>query len=293
MIDYKPRVKTTQNGPVVDAGAEEYDPRLYEPATTVTPVGGLDAVVEEHIEFYRQEGYLAVGNVFDEDEVRDAKEGLLDLILGRVPEFQSITFESKAGENLDSLSDEERQDAVRRIAWFVDFEKRLRAMALSSKLEGILMRLLGEEPKLVQDMALIKPPGIGREKPWHQDHAYFNYPVDTPVTGVWIALDTATVANGCMHVQPRGHRPGPIVHFKRRDWQICDTEIMGKPCVAVPLQPGGALFFDSLLPHGTPANGSAQRRKAVQFHYAGKSAQPCGEEQRLAVFGSEGKEVEC
>ena len=30
--------------------------------------------------------------------------------------------------------------------------------------------------RMMQDMSMVKPPG-GREKPWHQDHAYFNYPV--------------------------------------------------------------------------------------------------------------------
>jgi hypothetical protein len=41
--------------------------------------------------------------------------------------------------------------------------------------------------KLFQDMSMVKPPG-GREKPWHQDSAYFNLPKSTPVVGVWIAL---------------------------------------------------------------------------------------------------------
>ena len=56
-------------------------------------------------------------------------------------------------------------------------------------------------------MALLKPPR-GREKPWHQDHAYFNLPLDTPIVGVWIALDEATPENGCMHVIPGSHREG-------------------------------------------------------------------------------------
>ena len=44
------------------------------------------------------------------------------------------------------------------------------------------------QPGLYQDMALIKPPG-GREKPWHQDRAYFNLTQTTRIVGVWIALD--------------------------------------------------------------------------------------------------------
>ena len=36
-------------------------------------------------------------------------------------------------------------------------------------------------------MALVKP-AQGREKPWHQDHAYFNVALDTPIVGVWIPM---------------------------------------------------------------------------------------------------------
>lgn len=28
-------------------------------------------------------------------------------------------------------------------------------------------------PEVFQDMILMKPPRVGREKPWHQDNAYF------------------------------------------------------------------------------------------------------------------------
>jgi phytanoyl-CoA hydroxylase len=85
----------------------------------------------------------------------------------------------------------------------------------------------------------------------------------------------------------------PIVHFKRRDWQICDTEILGNECVAAPLKPGGILLFDGLLVHGTPHNNSSARRRAVQFHYHGNQYPKIDNTDRLALFGSEGKEVYC
>ena len=43
-------------------------------------------------------------------------------------------------------------------------------------------RLIGGRPELFQDMALVKP-AHGREKPWHQDHAYFNVAIGTPIVG--------------------------------------------------------------------------------------------------------------
>ena len=146
---------------------------------------------------------------------------------------------------------------------------------------------------MFQDMALIKPPKIGREKPWHQDMAYFNLPLDTVVVGAWIALDEATVANGCMMVVPGSHKNGAVVHFRRRDWQICDTDVYLDGAVAAPLKPGGCLFFHGLIHHGTPANLTDTRRRALQFHYRSANVALTSNEERLAIFGSAGKDVVC
>lgn len=277
----------------IEQEVQGHDPRLYETSSVATAVRGWDVITDEHFDFYQQEGYLPIDAAYSADEVESAKAGLLDLIGGKNPAFRGIDFEAKAAAKLDEITIEEKQDAVRKLMHFVDHDARLRAMAELPALLAIVQRLLGESPRLFQDMALVKPPHIGREKPWHQDKAYFDYPVETRVVGVWIALDEATIENGCMHMQAQGHRTGPIPHFKRRDWQICDTEIMGKPCVAVPLEPGGLLLFDGLIPHGTPTNFSGRRRKALQFHYIGESAQKVPTEARLAVFGGEGRDVEC
>jgi phytanoyl-CoA hydroxylase len=166
-------------------------------------------------------------------------------------------------------------------------------LAHHPKLAAVLRDLLGDEPVIFQDMALLKPPRLGREKPWHQDLSYFNYDPNSKVVGVWIALDEATVENGCMQLLPGRHREGPITHFKRRDWQICDTDILGKTSVAAPLQPGGLLLFDGLLPHGTPRNGSGRHRRALQFHYTGAKCEKIAATERMRVFGSEGRNVSC
>jgi len=143
-------------------------------------------------------------------------------------------------------------------------------------------------------MGLIKPPRIGREKPWHQDFAYFNLPLGTQVVGVWIALDEAMIENGCMHIIPGSHQEGPVVHFQRRDWQICDTDVQVNRCMAVPLKPGSCLLFDGLLHHGTPPSQSDKRRRAVQYHYKPASVAMLDDSaERLRVFGEEGKDVYC
>jgi phytanoyl-CoA hydroxylase len=273
--------------------AAEYAPDLYHAHSIVEPIDGLDAITEAHIEQYRQLGFLSVANAFSPGQVADAREGLRDLIMGKVPEFTEVQFEASARERLDQLTDEQREAAVRKLMGFCDYDRRLGAMVGDESLLDIVRELMHDRtPRCFQEMALLKPPG-GREKPWHQDQAYFNLKLGEPVVGVWIALDEATPENGCMHVIPGTHRDGPVVHFARRDWQICDTHVRTDQIVACPLPPGGLLLFDGLLHHGTPMNPTNQRRRALQFHYCPEDAEWGDDDSAKTIFGSKGKDVEC
>ena len=177
---------------------------------------------------------------------------------------------------------------------FVHADNRLRAIAAHHQVLGPVRQILdSDEVVLFQDMALLKPPGGGREKPWHQDKAFFALSLESPIVGVWIALDEATPENGCMHVIPGSHNEGPIPHVKRRDWQICDSNVARARDVVVPLPSGSALFFDGLLQHGTPQNRTATRRRALQFHYIRRDAVRTSDENRLMIFGPEGADAEC
>jgi phytanoyl-CoA hydroxylase len=272
---------------------ELHAPQLYAYGEVAEPVVGLDAIDDAAFERYQQDGFLAIEGAFSEAQVEAARRGIHDLILGRIAGEYDVQFEAGARDRLGQLTAEQREAAVRKLMKFGEVEPGVAAMAKDPTLLGVLRKLLGNrEPRRFQDMALLKPPH-GREKPWHQDKAYFNIRPDEPVVGVWIALDEATPENGCMHVVPGSHRHGPVVHFRRRDWQICDTEMAGKPITAVPLKPGGLMLFDGLLQHGTPYNPTDQRRRALQYHYCPADAEWTDQESRLAVFGSEGKDVEC
>jgi len=257
-------------------------------------VDGFANVRDEQIALFHEQGYLVIHNAFTPTEVEETLAGLLYLISGENPDFKGVMYEHQAkGIPVETLPAEEKQDYVRKFMSFVDYDKRLKALSEHPQLIDLLSRIMEDTPLLFQDMALLKPPRIGREKPWHQDHAYFNLPLDTPVVGVWIALDEATTENGCMMINPGSHKQGPVVHFKRRDWQICDTHLNNQGALAVPLKPGGCLLFHSLTQHGTPTNNSEQRRRAVQFHYRPALASKTTVEERLAIFGEEGKDVTC
>lgn len=261
------------------------DPRtLYRPIAEITAVPHPDALTETHAAAYQRDGFLAVEGLLSPDEVAEAEAGLADLLYGRVPGFEGVMPEPGVRDRWETLTPSERVAATRKLWLFTEHEPRLAALAAHPGLHRVLDRLVGEPCDLVQDMALLKPARVGSEKPWHQDMAYFDWSPPEKVLGVWLAIHPATRENGCMHVIPGSNREGPVPHVHARDCQIADDRVETERCVAVPLRPGGALFFAALLQHGTPPNDSPAQRWAIQYHYAGRSCTHLSRREHAALY---------
>jgi len=266
---------------------------LYDYSAEITSgIDGFDGVSDADIELFHALGFLVIHHAIDKSAIEMGRAGIRDLLLNR--ENDNIMYEAVVGERFYELPDEERLDSVRKMMPVVPFDARMKTASENPALLAVLCRIMGERAALSQDQAMLKPPRIGREKPWHQDMAYFDYPTETTIVGAWIALDEASPENGCMMVIPGSHHAGPMPHWTRRDWQICDTDVRVGEIVAVPLPPGGCLLFHCLLHHGSPPTRSDRRRWALQFHYCPESvARLPDNELRLNVFGTEGKDVTC
>jgi hypothetical protein len=274
-----------------DAGAPPYPLDLYPAMTSAEAVPDLHSIGEYECRCFHEQGFLAVESAFD-PRVISGMAADFEALLGAA-DFGGIQLEAAASELPSASQPRERQDTVRKFWKFIDRAPAVEAVSRAPEPLRVLRALMGDEPILFQDMALFKPPLLGREKPWHQDAAYFNFPPDATVVGVWIALDAATVENGCMCVVPGSHRRGPQPHFHLRDWQLCDRDVPRVGSVAIPLPPGGCLFFHGLLHHGTPANRSPFRRRAVQLHYRPAGAVSGSSDERLAIFGGDRRGVTC
>ncbi|MGC4042293.1 MAG: phytanoyl-CoA dioxygenase family protein [Armatimonas sp.] len=299
---------------VYEPPVEAHLPELYTSHLVYTRrVGTIDQTTQID---YETDGFLVLESLFTLEQVQAAQTELEAMTLAEEPNCGLIAFEGTLQDRLPSaptnpdptkgaqfslgetrkgmppLPAIERAPLVRKFMDFTAQHPPLAALAHHPELLSAVEALLGEEPRLFQEMALLKPPQ-GREKPWHQDHAYFNFPLETKIVGVWLALGEAYPENGCMFVLAGGHKEGPRAHFMRRDWQLCDSDPLEARHTAVPMHPGEALLFDGKLPHGTPRNATEETRWALQFHYIGKSALPAEESVRLAAFGGEGKGVSC
>jgi phytanoyl-CoA hydroxylase len=259
----------------------------------------LDALPErltaEDVAFFASHGYLAANGLLTQNEIQSCKDALSDLLRRKTAWdsrvwAQDEPYFAHAGQ---SEGPDDPELRTRKLAYFIQIEPRLAAASRQPRLMAAVQQLIGDSARMVQDMALLKPPFRGSEKPWHQDTAYFDWTPLSGILGTWIALDEATIENGCMQVIPASHLDGPVPHFHVRDCQIADARIQPDCAVTIPLQPGGVLFFSGLLHHGTPPNFTAQRRWALQFHYAAATCTRMTIEQHGELFNVGGLYAGC
>lgn len=252
-------------------------------------ISTLSDLTEVHVKQFWARGYLVVEQAFSIEEVNTSLEAVMDILSG-ASTGTKIQF-VKPRHELKTI--EEIELAARKLSDYIDHEPRLRDIAFHPSIMEALRKLFGEEAKVAQDQAILKPPTGGAEKPWHQDMAYGPLAYDKAVIGLWTALDPAELDNGCMHVIPYSHREGGAPHYAVRDWQLCDSSVQVEHDIAVPLQPGGVLIFHGLLHHGTPPNFSAKRRRALQVHYAPASASKLTPKEYKRMFTNEMTGAEC
>jgi ectoine hydroxylase-related dioxygenase (phytanoyl-CoA dioxygenase family) len=158
---------------------------------------------------------------------------------------------------------------VQRVNLWQDNEK-MRQVMLDRRLGQIAATLAGVEGiRIWHDQALIKPPW-GNPTGWHLDNPYWSFYSRDAIT-TWVALDDATVHNGCLYFMPGthklatfdnsgiGHNIGDL--FKvYPDWGSRET-------AAAPMKAGSCSFHNGLIAHGAGANMTPGIRRAMTCAY--------------------------
>ena len=156
-----------------------------------------------------------------------------------------------------------------------DLDPVFSAFSRGPRLAALAQDLGLAQPLLVQSMLIFKQPAIGGEVRWHQD-ATFLHDEPVSVTGLWFALEDATRDNGCLWVQPGGHR-GPLREVFERGGtpeapRLALRTLDGTPwpdtSQAVPLEvrAGTLVCLHGLLPHWSAPNRSPHSRLAYSLH---------------------------
>ena len=133
-----------------------------------------------------------------------------------------------------------------------------------------LSKLIGfSKPLLLQSMYIFKQPKIGGEVICHQDSTFLYTEPETAV-GFWVALEDATIENGCLWVNAGGHK-GPLRKlYTKKSGKMIMQDLNHSPFVNVntPLEvkKGTLILLHGRLPHQSGQNTSTKSRHAYTLH---------------------------
>ena len=138
---------------------------------------------------------------------------------------------------------------------------------------------------------MMKEPRVGGAWEWHQDYGYWyknQFLFPDQMVSVMVAINAATVENGCLQVIRGSHKLGRVEHgFAGEqvgaDQTMVDNCLKTMELVYVELQPGDTLFFHSNLLHRSDANLSDKPRWAFISAYNAQSNVPYNEKSTSCI----------
>lgn len=215
---------------------------------------------------YAQDGYMIIRNVLDARQIENVIDEARQVCLGRRGDVAGL-------EALAGLDESEAMKHIIAIHFPHKLAEGLRELLHQPEVVKALTRVIGPNVKCMQSMFFVKHAGRPGQA-WHQDEAFIPT-TDRSLTGVWIALDRATIENGCLWVIPGSHRPGKLWPFRDHGDPRFDPtpESHGFPwtdddAIPVELEPGDVLLFNGYLLHRSLNNTLKEGyRRSYVAHY--------------------------
>ncbi|MEO6949376.1 MAG: phytanoyl-CoA dioxygenase family protein [Ginsengibacter sp.] len=223
-------------------------------------------VNEEQLAFFNLNGYLIIKDVIDFKEVQKYRSIYDSFLNGTIDTGKN---RSDLGVGLGDNKDVEN---ITQIMWPSDFVPELPDMEYHQRILSLAKSLLGEDIGMDFDMLINKAPHTNTPTPWHQDAAYWISMPDKRAVSCWLALDKATLDNGCMWYIPGSHLKPLRSHKsigKKGGALACEaTEEEG---IYVELEPGSCVLHHGGTLHYSRGNTTGEKRRAFIINYRPKA----------------------
>jgi len=232
-----------------------------------TPTLTAPTISPTDVTFYHENGYLVVENGLSPAEVAELRAESTALCRGERGPIRGV----------DPADPDESDDDVLRRYLCIHFPHKLSDVmyhylahpAIVDTLTGVI----GPNVKCMQSMLFVKSAGMPGQA-WHQDEDFIPTR-DRSLSGGWMALDDATVENGCLWVIPGSHRRGILWPQKDHDNREfdCSIESVGFPytnadSIPVEVKAGAIVFFNGYLLHRSFKNRTTGGyRRVLVNHY--------------------------
>ena len=161
-------------------------------------------LTDAQVAAFRRDGFLRIAALTDAAEIEELL-GLYDGLFHRDSGFA-------AGDRIELNADVARAP-LPQIVNPERYAPRLIQGQAYRNAAAIARQLLGSGCMPTGNHAILKPARVGGATPWHQDEAYWDPRYAHQAVSIWLALQPATVENGCMKFMPGSHR-GPVLRHE-------------------------------------------------------------------------------
>ena len=157
-------------------------------------------VTEAQKQQFVERGFFIAEDLFDGDEM-DAIESIID----------GCVEDANDGLKVSGGAGISRPNEIVFTAFLAEKNDVLKEFVKGPKFVDITTGIIGPDVRLYWNQAVYKFPETHKEFPWHQDNGYT--PVDPEqYYTCWVALQDATIDNGCVWVLPGSHTEGTLPH---------------------------------------------------------------------------------
>lgn len=223
-------------------------------------------LTHEQIESYRENGALVIEDFLSPHELEEWRGAVMQAVEERASQ-KMPGHSAKTGEDDGINADAEYFGKVfDQLVNLWQTHVRIKELILDERIGKMAAELSGEAGiRPWHDQALFKQPW-GNPTGLHLDTPYWSF--DHPeALSIWIALDDATLENGCLFFMPGSHRittyeEMPITSNIGAIFEHY-PELKGRELLAAPMKAGSCSFHNGLTIHGAHANMTPGSRRAM------------------------------
>lgn len=220
---------------------------------------------DEQRKTYRQAGHLTVHDLVSQSlidsAIKDIEVWSREFLNGLNSEDQKRWYVEQAG----------GQVVLRKLDNPVFERDAFRRLASDPTLTSAVEQLIGPGLRVWFSQVFLKPSGGGGPKPIHQDNFYFGPSDSDGAITAWVALDDATIENGCLHFAD-GSNTGPVHPHEAPPNEPFNLQVPSKiaskyQMTPAPVPRGGVSFHHGNTLHQSSENNSNRPRRALAIHY--------------------------
>ncbi len=217
---------------------------------------------------YEERGYFTVPNVVSRTTAAEMLGVIKNAIL--TPETDDIMTDADPMDPMNDDTPEARAVRYRKLSKFNQRNPLIWHNAhCGQPVLDIARYFLGDDILLKYDSCFLKPARSGSATPWHQDNGLWR-DGDTEPFNFWMALDPATIENGCLQMIPGSYKTEIVPHVLYEDsihgelpQERVEEMIDTYGVEHIELEPGSVVVWHSNAWHYSPPNASDKGRIAI------------------------------